>query len=38
MQAQIITRTTATSHEVLPLFETSTPLLRNAQRPSAFRF
>lgn len=38
MQAQIITRTTATSHEVLPLFETATRLLRNAQHASAFRF
>jgi len=38
MQAQIITRTSASSHEVLPLFETCTKLLRNAQRASAFRF
>jgi protein-L-isoaspartate(D-aspartate) O-methyltransferase len=38
MQAQIITRATADSYEVLPLFETCAKLLRNAQHPSAFRF
>ncbi len=38
MRAQIITRTTPDSHEVLPLFETSTRPLRNAQHASRFRF
>jgi protein-L-isoaspartate(D-aspartate) O-methyltransferase len=38
MQAQIVTRTTADSFEVLPLFETSAQLLRNAVHPTAFRF
>jgi protein-L-isoaspartate(D-aspartate) O-methyltransferase len=38
MQAQIITRTTQEHFETLPLFETVTKPLRNAQGPSAFRF
>jgi protein-L-isoaspartate(D-aspartate) O-methyltransferase len=38
MHAQIITRTTAESCEVLSLFETSAKPLRNALHPSAFRF
>jgi protein-L-isoaspartate(D-aspartate) O-methyltransferase len=38
MHAQIITRTTADSTEVLPLFETSAKALRNAQHASNFRF
>ena len=38
MHAQIVTRTTSDSFEVLPLFETSAKPLRNAQHPSTFRF
>lgn len=38
MEAQIVTRTTGDSYEILPLFETVAKPLRNAQHPSAFRF
>ena len=38
MEAQIVTRVTEAGYETVNLYETSTRLLRNARRPSAFRF
>jgi protein-L-isoaspartate(D-aspartate) O-methyltransferase len=38
MSAQIVTRVAASSFETTRLFETSLRPLRNAERPSAFRF
>jgi protein-L-isoaspartate(D-aspartate) O-methyltransferase len=38
MSAQIVTRVSETSYDTLRLFETNVKLLRNAWRPSVFKF
>jgi protein-L-isoaspartate(D-aspartate) O-methyltransferase len=38
MTAQIVTRVTDDGYDTLKLFETNVKLLRNAWRPSTFRF
>jgi hypothetical protein len=38
MTAELHTRAAETSYDVVRLFETSVKALRNAERPSSFRF
>ena len=38
MSAQIVTRVSEGSYDTLRLFETNVKLLRNAWRPSVFKF